>query len=98
MADLAPFVTVPLGDRAVYVEFSKTLDLDVNAAVQRLGAMVQARALPWISDVVPALGGLAIHFDPDNPAVHGDAPAFASKVVHECLEEGLATADTAVRK
>jgi KipI family sensor histidine kinase inhibitor len=97
MADLAPPAAVPLGDRAVYIEFSKTLDLDVNTAVRQLAAMVQARALSWISDVVPALGGLAIHFDPDDPAVRGDALASALGVVHECLEEGLAADDAVVR-
>ena len=63
MAKLAPLGAVPLGDCAVYVEFSRTLDLEVNSAVQRLATMVHGRGLPWIRDVVPALGGLAIHFD-----------------------------------
>jgi len=80
---------VPLGDCAVYIEFSAALDLEVNSAVQRLATMVHGRALPWIRDVVPALGGLAIHFDPDEPSVHGDAFAAALNVVSECLKEGL---------
>jgi KipI family sensor histidine kinase inhibitor len=61
----------------------------VNSAVQRLATMVHGRALSWVRDVVPALGGLAIHFDPDEPAVHGDAFAAALNVVSECLKEGL---------
>ena len=61
----------------------------MNSAVQRLATMVHGRALPWVRDVVPALGGLAIHFDPDEPAVHGDAFAAALNVVSECLKEGL---------
>jgi KipI family sensor histidine kinase inhibitor len=97
MIDLPPLRAVPLGDRAVYAEFSKTLDLEVNAAVQRLAAMVRARELSWIGDVVPALGGLAIHFDPDDPAVHGDGFAAAVKVVQECLEESLRATDAATR-
>jgi inhibitor of KinA len=88
---------VPLGDCAVYVEFSKTLDLEVNSAVQRLATMVHGRGLPWINDVVPALGGLAIHFDPDDPSVHGDALAAALNLVSECLKEGLPKADDVVR-
>ncbi|HWI39019.1 MAG TPA: 5-oxoprolinase subunit PxpB [Burkholderiales bacterium] len=80
---------VPLGDCAVYIEFSRELDLEVNSAVQRLATMVHGRALSWVRDVVPALGGLAIHFDPDEPAVHGDAFAAALNVVSECLKEGL---------
>ena len=89
MAKLAPLGAVPLGDCAVYVEFSKTLDLEVNSAVQRLATMVHGRALPWIRDVVPALGGLAIHFDPDHPAVTGNALTAALNTVSECLKEGL---------
>jgi len=65
--------------------------------VQRLATMVHGRALPWIRDVVPALGGLAIHFDPDEPAVHGDAFAAALNLVGECLKEGLPKAEDVVR-
>ena len=89
MAKLAPLGAVPLGDCAVYVEFSKTLDLEVNSAVQRLAAMLYGRALPWVRDIVPALGGLAIHFDPDHAQVHGDAMSAALNVVSECLKQGL---------
>jgi inhibitor of KinA len=94
---LAPLGAVPLGDCAVYIEFSKELDLEVNSAVQRLAVMVHGRALPWIRDVVPALGGLAIHFDPDEPTVHGDALAAALNLVRDCLKEGLPKADDVVR-
>lgn len=88
---------MPLGDCAVYVEFSKTLDLEVNSAVQRLAAMVHGRALPWVRDVVPALGGLAIHFDPDHPSLTTDAMTAALNTVSECLKEGLPKADDVVR-
>ena len=97
MAKLAPLGAVALGDCAVYVEFSKTLDLEVNCAVQRLAAMVHARALPWVRDVVPALGGVAIHFDPDHEAVGGDAMAAALNVVNECLKQGLPKGEDATR-
>ena len=97
MAKLAPLGAVPLGDCAVYVEFSKTLDLEVNSAVQRLAAMVHGRALPWIRDVVPALGGLAIHFDPDHPAVTGEALTAALNTVSDCLKEGLPKAGDVLR-
>ena len=98
MAKLAPLGAVPLGDCAVYVEFSKTLDLEVNSAVQRLATMVYGRALPWIRDVVPALGGLAIHFDPDHASLTGsDAMSSALALVSECLKQGLPKADELVR-
>jgi KipI family sensor histidine kinase inhibitor len=81
-----PTAIHPLGDCAAYVEFSEELDLEINAAVQRLAGIVHARALPWIRDVVPALGGLALHFDPDHPDVHGDALQMSANLVAECLK------------
>jgi inhibitor of KinA len=97
VAKLAPLGAVPLGDCAVYVEFSKTLDLEVNSAVQRLATMVHGRALPWVRDVVPALGGLAIHFDPDHPALTTDALSAALNTVSDCLKEGLPKAGDVLR-
>ena len=84
---IRPQALVPLGDCAVYVEFSKTLDLDINATVQRLAKVVHARALPWMRDVVPALGGLALHFDPDHEALGGKPLEAAAELVEECLKE-----------
>ena len=97
MAKLAPLGAVPLGDCAVYVEFARTLDLEVNSAVQRLAAMVHGRALPWVRDVVPALGGLAIHFDPDHASLTTDALSAALNTVSECLREGLPKAGDVLR-
>jgi KipI family sensor histidine kinase inhibitor len=59
----------PLGDAAVYAEFTDAFDLEVNAALQPIAAALRARALPWIRDVVPALCGIAVHVDPDHPAL-----------------------------
>jgi len=97
VAKVEPLGAVPLGDCAVYVEFSKTLDLDVNSAVQRLATMVHGRALPWIRDVVPALGGIAIHFDPDHKALTTDAMSSSLALVSECLREGLPKDDAVLR-
>jgi len=83
-----PSAVIPLGDVAVYVEFSRVLDLEVNAFVQRLAAAVHARGEPWIRDVVPALGGLALHFDPGFDGVISDV---AAELVERCLKEGLPT-------
>jgi inhibitor of KinA len=63
---IEPKAVVPLGDCAAYIEFADKLDLEVNAFVQQLAATVQARAKPWMRDVVPALGGIALHYDPDH--------------------------------
>ena len=74
---------VPLGDLAAYVEFSPILDLEVNALVQRLGAALLARADPALRDVVPALGGIALHFA---PRFAGRPLEAAAALVEECLE------------
>jgi len=66
------------------------LDLEVNAFVQRLAAAVHARGEPWIRDVVPALGGLALHFDPDFDGVVADV---AAELVERCLKDGLPDAE-----
>ena len=86
---IRPQALIPLGDCAVYVEFASTLDLEVNGVVQRLALAVHGRALPWLRDVVPALGGLALHFDPDHEALGGKPLEAAGALVEACLKEGL---------
>jgi KipI family sensor histidine kinase inhibitor len=81
---------VPLGDLAAYVEFSRTLDLEVNSVAQRLAAAIVARGDPRIRDVVPALGGVALHFD---PAYEGDVLKAAAELVEVCMKKGLPDAD-----
>ena len=95
--NLRPKAIHPLGDCAAYVEFSEALDLDVNAAVQRLAAIVHGRALPWIRDVVPALGGLALHFDPDHPDMLGQSLQVTANLVSDCLREVDPRGEQAVR-
>ena len=85
---------VPLGDLAAYVEFSRTLELEVNAVVQRLAVAVQARVVPFVRDVVPALGGLALHFDPD---FEGNCVAVATELVELCLKEGIPASEDVLR-
>ena len=87
---IEPKAIVPLGDCAAYIEFADKLDLEVNAFVQQLAAAVRSRARPWLRDVVPALGGLALHYDPDHPEVHGDAIEAAAILVQECMKEDAA--------
>src|SRR5688572_30617055 len=90
-----PLGVVPLGDLAAYVEFSRTLDLEVNSVVQRLAAAIVARAAPWIRDVVPALGGLALHFE---PGYRGDVREAAAELVEQCMKKGLPDADDLGRR
>ncbi len=80
-----PTGIVPLGDAAAYVEFSETLDLALNAALQEVAALIRAQQPPWIRDVVPALGGIALHFDLDHPALP-EVPLLAvAELVDGCL-------------
>lgn len=88
MAKARPLALIPLGDCAVYVELSKTVDLEVNALVLRLAAALHRRSLPWMRDVVPAIGGVALHFDPDHEALGGKPLEAAAQLVEECLKEG----------
>ena len=95
LKQLRPTAVIPLGDVAAYVEFSPVLDLEVNAFVQRLAAAVHARGEPWLRDVVPALGGLALHFDPD---FEGSVSDVAAELVERCLKEGLPDAENVGRE
>jgi len=89
VAKFRPLGVVPLGDCAAYVEFSRTLDLEVNSMVQRLAVALRLRGLPWLRDVVPALGGVALHFD---PAFEGNVLELAAELVAQCLKKGLPAA------
>ena len=84
---------MPLGDSAAAIEFSTTLDLEVNSVVQRLARLILKQKVPWIRDVVPALGGVALHFDPDNEAFPGEPLAAALEIVHGSLKESLEMKD-----
>jgi inhibitor of KinA len=88
-----PIAVIPLGDLAAYVEFSRTLDLGVNAVVQRLAVAVHAAGRAEIRDVVPALGGLALHFDPE---FDGNCAQAAAELVERCMKD-LPRADQVLR-
>lgn len=90
----APFPRfVPLGDAALFAEFSESLDLAVNARIQQLAEAVRRRRVPWIRDVVPALGGLALHFDTDR--LEGGLPPreAATALIKDCLARRLPALD-----
>ena len=88
-----PLGVIPLGDSAAYVEFSEKLDLEVNSVVQRLGLAILKRKVPWVRDVVPALGGLALHFDPDHAEFPASPLEAALALVLESLKPALAAKD-----
>jgi KipI family sensor histidine kinase inhibitor len=78
----------PLGDAAVYAEFGDQLDLETNQSLQALAVALRARSLPWIRDVVPALCGIAVHFDPYHPAL----PASVLEYFEQLLQEAFKSA------
>lgn len=65
--------------------------------MQRLAAAVHARGAAWITDVVPALGGVALHFNPDHPDAGGDALKAAAELIEDCLKKRLPDADDLLR-
>lgn len=88
---------VPLGDKAVLAQFSETLDLAVNLRIQRLAKAIQLRRAPWVRDVVPALGSLALHLDRAK-LPPGAAPlATAGALIGECLARPLPDLDEHTR-
>jgi KipI family sensor histidine kinase inhibitor len=79
----------------VYAEFGDSkaaasggVDLETNRSLQALAIALRARELPWIRDVVPALCGIAVHFDPFHP----DLPASVLEYSQVLLEEAFKSA------
>ena len=85
---MAKHSVIPLGDAAAYVEFSETLDLAVNAKTQRLAQAIRALNLPWLTDVVPTLGGVALHFDLQHVELPASPTMEIAEMVEACLAEG----------
>jgi KipI family sensor histidine kinase inhibitor len=96
MAAPAPRV-VPLGDAAVLAEFSDSLDLAVNARIQQLAEAIRRRRVAWIVDVVPALGSLALHFDPERYDLAVRPLEAASALIKDCLARKLPNLEDLVR-
>jgi KipI family sensor histidine kinase inhibitor len=88
---------LPLGDAAVLVDFSETLDLVVNARIQQLAEAIRRRKVPWIRDVVPALGALALHFDPERTDPKLDPLEATAALIKDCLARRLPNIDDLVR-
>ena len=88
---------VPLGDAAVLVEFSETLDLAVNARIQQLAEAIRRRKVAWIVDVVPALGSLALHFDPERYDLAVRPLEAASALIKDCLSRKQPNLDEPAR-
>ena len=76
----------PLGDAAVYAEFGDSLDLELNRSLQALAVAIRVRAVPWIRDVVPALCGIALYFDPFHPGLPASVLESCRQLLEECFK------------
>lgn len=76
MADERPSLSFsPLGDRALLIEIAQQPNPDVSSRLCALADFLQARALPGVTDLVPGMCSLALHFEPE--AWRGEDPAQA---------------------
>ncbi len=74
MSDAPPSLSfLPLGDRALLVEFGEQPDPAVSDRVSALTAWLDRHPLAGVTDLVPAMCSLALHYDPE--AWQGDDPA-----------------------
>ncbi len=91
-----PTAIIPLGDSAVLVDFAESVDVAINAGIQRLARAVRRKRIPWIRDVVPGVASLALHLDQD--ALGGiEALGASAAMINECLARGLGPIDDPVR-
>ena len=54
--------------------------------MQALAAALRQRSVPWIRDVVPALCGIALHFDPDHAELPASALEHCAALLKECFK------------
>ena len=78
-------------------EFSETLDLETNVRIQRVAKALQLRRLPWVRDIVPALGSLAVHFDRQQLPAGASALEAVKTAIHACLDVELPELDRHTR-
>ncbi len=62
------------------------VDLELNRSLQALAVAIRARAVPWIRDVVPALCGIALHFDPFHAEFPDATLEYCGELLHECFK------------
>jgi len=84
----------PLGDGAVYAEFGDTLDLELNRSLQALAVALRSRSLPWVRDVVPAICGIALHFDPFHPELPASVLEYCRELLEECFRSAAKFEDS----
>lgn len=78
----------------MYAEFGDTgrtaasggVDLELNRSLQALAIAIRVRAVPWIRDVVPALCGIALHFDPFHPELPDSVLEYCRELLEDCFK------------
>src|SRR5688500_15915395 len=83
----------PLGDSAVVIAISETVDADTAVRVRAVAAEIERRRLPCVVDVVPAFGSVAVFFDPAHAASF-DALRTELEAVAGPVEAALPSAKT----
>ncbi|MET0678661.1 MAG: 5-oxoprolinase subunit PxpB [Bradyrhizobium sp.] len=63
-ATLSPPRLLPSGDRAITVEFSRTIDDEANRRVLALDRALAAEPVGGITETVPTYRSLLVHYDP----------------------------------
>ena len=58
-----PFTIFPLGDAALTIEFSNTIDRENNDKAIRLFHLLKEKKLSYIKALVPAYSSLTVHYD-----------------------------------
>src|ERR1700754_3237954 len=63
-ASLSPPRLLPSGDRAIAVEFAKTIDDAANQRVLTLDRVLAAASVDGVTETVPTYRSLLVHYDP----------------------------------
>jgi KipI family sensor histidine kinase inhibitor len=88
----------PLGDGAVLLTIAGALDLDANALARRVALDIRGRALPWVTDIIPALVTVAVCFDARTAREASERRATLERMLVEALGRAAgARADAAAR-
>lgn len=88
----------PLGDSAVLLTLAERLDCDANARAQSVALDIRARELPWVTDVVPALVTVAVHFAARTAHEAAERRAILEGLLLESLDRVAGTQTTPRRR
>ncbi|MBB1629515.1 5-oxoprolinase subunit PxpB [Cupriavidus sp. UME77] len=84
----------PSGDRCLIVEFGTVADIAINRQACAAAVRIAAAALPGVTDIVPALTTVGVHYQPIAVArVTGTSAPFEalSAMIGELVREGLSS-------